>query len=549
MRSLRSSPVFLSVLAVGDLIAQANVVPGRDIQLQDTTTISRYRRTGTYPSGVQAIGTRTICCNPGVGAIPFQAAMNPNHGFIHYIVASEVGGRLVQISNYAWVKHTFGSNNDPSPCGTCVNQATSSFVEPGCNDTYVASQAVDHFNLGPPGEVDPWLGTWNPVCSHFDRGNPPVAPAQQCDGVRSLTSTQATALNTQIGDAMRVYDDDLVKPGATFWYQSGYLVPGEAEALRGNNIGTRQFTPTWSAATSQWTLTDGTAFQQGTVLQRWTGATINSAANGPDDGRYYVAVKVTGPVNGLYHYEYAVHNRDNKRGMGAFRVPVCAQAQVVNFGFHDFDRNAITDWTAAKVGNEVVFQTNGVNPSPLRWNSIFNFWFDSDAAPQTGSVLLDQYDVGAGLLTLNVSSTTPSGLWNQNLGAGCGIPSAPSLYATGSPDRALIGNATLALRTTGNPVSVPCMFVLSSVPGTTVLGPGCTLYSGDPFTVLGPLLAVSNTSGAASIPLGVPANPSLEGLALDFQMINFAATGALLGNFNLSNGLRVRIGNLIAGCP
>lgn len=549
MRSLSSSLLALSALASGDLLAQANVVPGRDIMLENTTTISRYRRTGTYPNGVQAIGTRTICCNPGVGAIPFQAAMNPNHGFIHYIIAREANGRLVQISNYAWVKHTFGSNNDPSTCGTCVNQATSSFVEPGCNDTYVASQAVDHFNLGPPGEVDPWLGTWDPVCSHFDRGNPPVAPAQQCDGIRSLTSSQATTLNTQIGDAMRLYDDDLVVAGATFWYQSGYLIPGEADALRGNNIGSRQFTPTWSAGTGQWTLADGTNFQSGTVLQRWTGATINSAANGPDDGRYYVAVKVTGPVDGRYHYEYAVHNRDNKRGMGAFRIPVCAEAQVANFGFHDVDRNAITDWTAAKVGAEIVFQTNAVNPNPLRWNAIYNFWFDCDAAPQTGAVLLDQYDIGPGALTLNVTSTTPSGLWNQNLGAGCGLPVTPNLHATGAPDRATLGNTTFALRATANPAGAPCFFVLSSVAGATVLGPGCTLYSGDLGSVLGPLTTVADGAGAASIPLGVPPNPSLEGLSLDFQMINLAATGALLGNFNLSNGLRIRIGNSISSCP
>jgi hypothetical protein len=254
-------------------------------------------------------------------------------------------------------------------------------------------------------------------------------------------------------------------------------------------------------------------------------------------------------VNGLYHYEYAVHNRDNKRGMGAFRIPICAQANVANFGFHDVDRNAITDWTAAKVGNEIVFQTQTVNPNPLRWNSIYNFWFDSDAAPQSGTVLLDQYDIGPGALTVGITSTTPSGLWNQNLGAGCGLPTAPSLYATGSPDRGLLGNATLALRTTNNPAGVPCAFVLSTVTGVTPVGGGCTVYSGDLGSILGPITLVADASGSASLPIPVPASAALEGVAFDFQMVNLAATGALLGNFNLSNGLRVRIGNLIAGCP
>jgi len=546
-RSFASALLLLTV-ATEAASAQANTVPGRDLKLETVSTISRYRRTGAYPTGAQAIGARTTCCNLGPTTIPFQAAMNPNHGFIHYIVARESDGRFVQISNYAWVKHTFGSNNDPGSCGTCSNVPTTSFVEPGCSDTYVASQAVDHFNLGPPPEVDPWTGAWNPICSYFDRGNPEVAVGLQCDGIRSLTSTQATALNAQIGLAMRVHDDDLAVLGASFWYQGGYIVPGEADALRDNNIGSRQFTPTWSPTAAQWTLTDGTSFLPGTILQRWNGATVTSASNGADDGRYYVAVKVTGPVNGLYHYEYAVHNRDNARGMGAFRVPVCMDAQVMNFGFRDVDRNAATDWTAAKVGAEIVFQTNTLSPNPLKWNSVYNFWFDTDAAPQSGALQLDQYLVGPGALAVSVPSTTPSGVYNQFLGAGCGMP-APSLYATGAPDRALLGNSTFALRSAGNVPQSACAFLLSTVPGSTPVVPGCTAWSGDVGSLLGPLVVLADGVGAAIMPLAVPALPAMEGQTFDFQMLNVAPGGVLFGAFNASNGLRIRVGNAIPGCP
>ncbi len=546
-RSLAGALLLLTV-ATEAASAQANTVPGRDLKLETVSTISRFRRTGTYPTGVQAIGARTTCCNLGPTTIPFQAAMNPNHGFIHYIVARESDGRFVQISNYAWVKHTFGSNNDPGSCGTCSNIPTTSFVEPGCSDTYVASQAVDHFNLGPPDEVDPWTGAWNPICSYFDRGNPEVAVGQQCDGIRSLTSTQSTALNAQIGLAMRVHDDDLAVPGSTFWYQGGYIVPGEAEGLRDNNIGSRQFTPTWSTTALQWTLADGASFLPGSILQRWNGATVTSASNGADDGRYYVAVKVTGPVNGRYHYEYAVHNRDNARGMGAFRVPVCMDAQVTNFGFRDVDRNAATDWSAARVGSEIVFQTNTLGPNPLKWNSVFNFWFDSDAAPQTGAVQLDQYLVGPGALAVSVSTTTPSGVYNQHLGAGCGVP-IPTLYATGAPDRALLGNSTFALRSGGNVPQSACAFLLSTVPGSTPIAPGCNAWTGDVGSLLGPLVVLADGVGAAVMPLAVPAMPAMEGQTFDFQMLNVAPGGALFGAFNASNGLRIRVGNAIPGCP
>src|SRR5687767_12008488 len=93
----RTLSLLLLATVVADVSAQTGSIPGRDIQLQSTQGIQRYRRTGTFPNGVQAIGIGSTCCNPGTSDIPFQAAMNPNHGFIHYIVARESGGRLVQI--------------------------------------------------------------------------------------------------------------------------------------------------------------------------------------------------------------------------------------------------------------------------------------------------------------------------------------------------------------------------------------------------------------------------------------------------------------------
>lgn len=548
---LRALLATTAVAVVGaDLLqAQSNVIAGRDLRLETANTITRYRRSGTFPTGVQAIGIRTTCCNPGVGAIPFQAAMQATHGFIHYIVARESDGRLVQISNYAWIKHTFGSNNDPGACGACPTGTTTSFVEPGCSDTYLASQSVDHFNLGPPSELDPWLGSWNPICSYFDRGNPEVAVAQQCDGIRSVTQSQASVLNQQIGLTMRVYDDDLNVPGAAFCYQAGYLVPGEADALRGDNIGSRAFTAAWNAGAGQWTIADSGGFLAGSILQRWTGATLTSNGNGNDDGRYYVAVKVTGPTNGLYHYEYAVHNRDNGRGAGSLRIPVCAGARVLNLGFHDVDRDALTDWSVAVAGNEIVFQTTALHPNPLRWNSIYNFWFDSDAAPVAGSVQLDQYAFGPGAMVVAVPTSTPSGVYNQHLGAGCGSPNAPTLFATGTPDRALLGNTTFALQSRQNPASALCALYLATAAGTTPLGGGCTAYTADVATLLGPVVTAADATGAGTVPLAIPNDPALEGIDLDFQWLAVQTGGALLGVFNASNGLRVRVGNLIAGCP
>src|SRR5262249_7936403 len=317
-----------------------------------------------------------------------------------------------------------------------------------------------------------------------------------------------------VNHQMRVDDTDLSVPGAPYWWQSGYLNPGEPESNRTNNIGSRGFTPSWNG--SVWSFADGPNFLNGTILQRWSGASITSNTNGVDDGRFYVAVKVTGPVGGLYHYEYAVHNRDNKRGLGAFRVPVCPAALVQGFGFHDIDQDPNNDWSASRTASEITFQTT---TNPLRWNMIFNFWFDSDAAPDaTNTLSLDQFDLGAGALTVAVAGTAPTGLYNEVLGPGCGVPAAPTLYAIGSPARASLGNATFALQSGGNPSGAVCGFVLSVADGSTLIGPGCTAYSASVSTMMGPLFLSAGPAGTVTMPLPVPNQAALEGTHLDFQM-------------------------------
>ncbi|HLQ36861.1 MAG TPA: hypothetical protein VK348_03605 [Planctomycetota bacterium] len=531
-------------------VAQSNTIPGRDLRLDDTWSLDAVNafgnsaHFGTFPNGVSPFGAWTRVCNPGTSPIPFTAAMSPNHAFIHYLIARESSGRFVQISDWSYVKHTFGSSNDPSVCGSCAGPGNFNFVEVGCSDTYANYQACDHFNLGPPQEVDPWLGAWVPTGSLFDRGDPDVGFPQNQDTIRSLTQTQANVLNSTMHHQVRVYDADLNVTGATFWWQAGYLIPGEADALRSDNIASRQFFPSWTG--SHWATSDGTNLLSGSILQRWSGASLSSNSNGNDDGRFYVAVKVTGPTNGTYHYEYAVHNRDNKRGLGALHIPVCPAATVSNFGFHDVDQDPSNSWSGSLAGSEIVFST--VN-NPLRWNSLFNFWFDCDAAPVTGSPLtLTQFDLGAGALTVAVTSTAPLGLYNQNLGPGCGSP-APTLFGTGSPDHGTIGNASFGLRSTGNPAGATCGFVVSFADGSTLLGPGCTLYSASTASVGSLLIVAADGSGAAAMPLAVPNVPALEGIHLDFQMANIHAGGAYLGTFNLSNGLRARIGSAISTCP
>src|SRR5262245_41445504 len=278
----------------------------------------------------------TTCCNPGSVNVPFTAPMGASHPFIAFLLVRESAGRLVQVSDWSFCKHTFGSTNSPGACGPACAGGSGANLVVGCFDTYGAGTNGDHFWLGPPAETNPWRGGWTPVCSHFDPGEPPVASPNDCNGLRSLTSTQASALNAGVNHRIRVLAAALNGPRASFDAQAQYVALGEAESKRddpafplGANLGSKTFTPTWNG--SAWAVTTGTTLMAGSVLKRWSGATVTSASNGlpssPDDGRVYVAVKVTGPdAAGLHHYEYAFHNRDNSRGVSAFRIPICAEA-------------------------------------------------------------------------------------------------------------------------------------------------------------------------------------------------------------------------------
>jgi hypothetical protein len=316
-------------------------------------------------------------------------------------------------------------------CGTCPGNPPSTKLGVGCSDTYGVFLNSDNYYLGPPQELDPWLGIWNPVCSHFDRGEPAVSPPQDCDGVRSLTQSMANALNP-VGHRTTVKDADLVDPTAAYHHQGAYIVRGTAESTRDDDLGWRTFEPVWNAGQQQWDVTTTTSMVSGTVLRAWSGATIASGANTGINGRVYVGVVPTQVAHG-WHYEYALHNRDNSDGVDAVRIPLAPGAVVTGAGMRDIDANAANDWTASVVGGELVF----TGPSnPLHYNTIYNVWFDTDAAPAAGSVTFEQVsalpDFTAGTLPVPTGALAPSGVAYCTAGtstSGC----TASLSATGVP--------------------------------------------------------------------------------------------------------------------
>jgi hypothetical protein len=531
MHRIAIAAALTTLTVAAPLAAQSNTVPGLDGRIVDVNSLTYWGRRGAaYPNGEVGLSMLNFMCNPGSVNIPWFAAMASDHPKFGFIITRVSGGRMVQISDWSYVKHAFLSVNGSGTCGTCIVPGVGgAMMGVHCDDTYGAGNNGDRYWLGPPSEIDPWLGTWNPVGSYFDRGDPPVAVAQQTDGVRSLSNAQIAAFDA-VKNLVTVKEQDLSVAGAQYFYGIQLIHQGEASANRGDNIASRGFTPVGSA--SGWTTNNSTApLVYGSILTRWAGATVDGATNGSDDGHFYVGVNVTGPVGGLYHYEYAVHNIDNNRGGAALHIPVCSSAVISNLGFRDIDSNALNDWTGARVGNEVVFSASASNP--LNWNQIFNFWFDATVAPAAGQVQVDEARVGTGALSVLVNARIPSGMPQvTDLGPGCGSP-APTLSVTGTPT---VPNAAFFLQIQSSPNASLLLFAAYGS-ANLPLGNGCVQYlEQQSIMTIGFLL--TGITGHATVPMPIPNDASLSGLTIDWQVAQLTAGGPAL-----SNGVALLIGN------
>lgn len=419
----------VALLAATPLLAQGNAVPGMDARVYEVTDISYYGRRGAaYPNGEAGLVMGHSYCNTGTVDIPWVSSigsrMVDTYPKIAFLLARESGGRMVQVSGPSYLKHSVTPYNfNTGPCLPC-NGGSGGFMFQGCSDTYSSGINSNRNYLAPTSEVDPWLGTWNPVGSYFDRGDPAVSGLAASDGVKSLTSSMTNAFDP-VKNRLEVREGELATPGS-FYGQVQLVIQGEPVANRANNVVSRPMAFAWNG--SDWSGTTTGASTEGSVLTRWTGATWEIGGNGNDDGRHLVAVKVTGPVGGMYHYEYAVHNLDNARAGASFRVPLDAGATLQNVGSRDIDGNPLNDWTWSRSSGELAFLAAANNA--LEWNTLYNFWFDCSVAPSFGAVQLDCARPGPGLPSVVVASRVPSGVptaYVTSVGASCGS-CASSVY-------------------------------------------------------------------------------------------------------------------------
>ena len=390
-----------------------NLVPGPDVIVGDVEDVAQF----DPPVGTQvglAIGTDS--CNNGDQPINWFALPSNDHPLVPQNLYRMSGGanndaRFEQIGQ-SWMKHTFLALED-FVCGNCNTSGcqTGSHLCPGCSDPYVSGLNGDQNSIGSRAWVNPFTG-------NFPSGN--------------TANDHSGHVHDGVSHRILVDTNNLVpgkNPGATYFGEAAYLSPHEytwcvshpGQCNMFNNYSYRQFSVTGGPTFFNFPPVSSTVRMQ-PALQAWaaTGATVQQVEPDPgNDGIFFVGYKVTGPNAGVWHYDYAVFNTNLDRAIQSFEVVFPGfPPNLSNIGFHAPPQHpgwahdgtegdagySSTPWTFTLNGpppfpNSAVWNcetfAQNQNANAIRWGTLYNFRFDSPAAPATSTANIAFFKTGA----------------------------------------------------------------------------------------------------------------------------------------------------------
>jgi len=359
-------PVIIALGAGGDPCpAQSQ---GPDVIVGDLHNAASYPPS---EGGISAFAVGTFSCN--IGNQPLLWIANTNqHPVIGQNAFRLKNGRFEQIG-MSWLKHGFYALS-LNLCGTCTVPSDGTRLNPGCADPYDAGLNGSQFGLGPRFEV-------NAATGYFPY--PPSNPV--------WTGMIARRLQIRNADI-----DPAQNQGAIYFVDGQYVSPDDAAA--GNKHNNASYRPaSFSNVGGQYYLNlSGTTQRTRPAIQAWQDTDPTVQLRNIDitgDGRLILAWKATELSAGMWHYEYALQNLNSDRCAQSFTIQFPTSATVSNIGFHDVDHHsgeplAITDWVYSTVfpgfltWSTQTYSQN-VSANALRWGTLFNFRFDSDARPET----------------------------------------------------------------------------------------------------------------------------------------------------------------------
>ncbi len=391
-----------------------NLVPGPDVIVGDVENVEQFNS----PVGTQvglAIGTDS--CNNGDQPVNWFALPNTDHPVVPQNLYRMSGGanndtRFEQIG-HSWMKHTFLALQD-SVCGFCnTNPPCNPGPQlcPGCSDPYTSGLNGDQNSIGSRAWVNPFTGSFPSTANNHS--------GHSHDSVSHRIRTEVDDLNPTLNS------------GATYFGEATYVSPHEytwcqshpAECNMFNNVSYRRFSVSGGPTFFNFSAVGSTVRMQPAIMA-WaaTGATVTQyqPVTG-NDGIFFVGYKVTGPDNGVWHYEYAVYNENLDRAIQSFSVPVATSfAMISNIGFHappqepgwandgTFNNQGYssTTWAVTQdpgcqlwngdclMWNSETFAQNQ-NANAIRFGTLYNFRFDADHSPSLWYATIGFFKTGS----------------------------------------------------------------------------------------------------------------------------------------------------------
>jgi hypothetical protein len=401
MRMKTNSLCAAAMLAccAGTTLAQTT---GVDVIVGDLYDVAHYTSGGTV-NGKRAYAVGTISCNIGTVPLTWQRTSAAQYPVISQNIYRLSNGRFEQISQ-AWLKHGFCALNG-TVCGPCPTQSNPAcaFLMPQCSDPYSAGLNGDQTDLGPKWHINPTTG-----------GIAFAANSATWGAVNEPGDTSAVLTKRLV-----VPDTELTTAGALYFVSSSYIQPEDAGANNDNNNQSYRRV-TFNATSRAMELRNSTQRQK-PGIQAWRdfgggvdgsgnpiadNTVVISNADVANDGRYIIGSKVINLGGGIYRYEYAVQNLNSNRGASSFTVPVPATATVTNIGFRDVvyhsgEKQKSDNWAPTFASGAVTWTMPNLyaddqQENALRWDTIYNFWFETNFAPASGAADIGLFLPGTG---------------------------------------------------------------------------------------------------------------------------------------------------------
>jgi hypothetical protein len=513
-------------------------VPGPDVIVGDLPDMEQFGSSGTQVG----LGVATTSCNNGDQPVNWFSLPGTDHPVIPQNLYRMSGGannndRFEQIGQ-SWLKHAFFALEDEECNFGCIPTNTGgTHLGAGCSDAYDAGGNADQFLLGSRAWVNPFVGSF---------------PSTAADHTGHTHTGTTHRLFVEANDLSTT-----TNPGATYYAEGQYVTPHEyawcqthaGQCNMYNNVSYRRFNV--FGTTSFSFVPVGGTVRMTPAINAWPGATIQTIEPAPGvDGRAFLAYKVTGPVAGLYHYEYAIYNQNLDRGIQSFSVPrlLVPAASGAELGEQGIEFHAppqhpgfandgtqgdagfsSAEWTfnssaASLTWNSETFAQNP-NANAIRWGTLYNFRFDTATPPAASNATVGFFKTGASIVVAiqgprpvggasptpentPTPTTTPTPTLTPTPTPTSTPPPtpSPSPTATSTPTPSSTPAQALNLSTrmrvqTGNNVGIGGFIITGTVPKPVLLraiGPSLTGF-GVPGALADPILELHGPAGFTTI--------------------------------------------------